>query len=309
MFRILFFKTLLISCIFFVFHGCAEVSHAQNENSHRFLASGSGMKQIVIVNHKGVIEWSYPFQGECNDVSMLSDSTILFSYKHGARLINMQKETLWEYKGEANTEVQSASPLSKKRFLVMQNGNPAKLMEIDRKGRIRKTIQIPVVAKHPHGQFRNVRKTKEGTYLVGYFNGDKVVEFDSRGEVMRTFAIKGNNFCTLRLDNGNTLIACGDQHRMVEVDSTGATVWSLEKDELPNHPLRFVAGLQVLQNGNIVVCNWGGHGHKGQQAQIFEITRDKQVVWQMDDWKNLGQISTIQILDEPGRMEKGELVR
>ena len=305
MFKILFCKTLLISCFLLADEG----SQAQEIVSHRFLASGSGMKQIVIVDRTGEIEWSYPFEGECNDVSMLSDSTILFSYRHGARLINLQKETLWEYKGEEHTEVQSASPLSRKRFLVMQNGNPAKLMEIDRKGRIRKTIQLPTVARHPHGQFRNVRKTKSGTYLVGYFNGDKVVEFDGNGIPIRTIPIKGNNFCTLRLANGNTLIACGDQHRLVEVDPEGAVVWCLEKEELPRHPLRFVAGLQVLQNGNIVVCNWGGHGHKGEQAQIFEITRDKQVVWQMDDWKNLGQISTIQILNEPGRMEKGELLR
>lgn len=284
-------------------------SNAQNAVKHRFLACGSGMKQIVIVDQQGHIEWSYPIEGECNDVSMLSDSTILYSYKHGARLISLQKETLWEYKAEADTEVQSASPLSKKRFLIMQNGTPAKLMEIDRKGRIRKTIKVETVARHPHGQFRNVRKTKAGTYLVGYFKGDKVVELNKKGDVIRTIPVKGNNFCSLRLDNGNTVVACGDNHRIVEVNPAGQIVWSLEKDELPTHPLRFVAGLQVLQNGNMVVCNWGGHGHKGEQAQIFEITRDKQVVWQVSDWANLGQISTLQLLDEPGRMEKGELIR
>ena len=284
------------------------VSFAQDVN-HGFIASGSGMDKVVMVNQNGDVVWSYSFKGECNDVSLLSDSTILFSYKYGARLVNLNKDILWEYLAEKGTEVQSVSPLSKKRFLVMQNGQPAKLMEIDRKGRIRHELHLPILAKHPHAQFRNVRKTKSGTYLVGYFKGDKVMEFNRDGGVVQTFNATGNNFCALRLDNGHTLVACGDAHRLVELDTKGNEVWSIEENDLKDQPLRFVAGLQVLQNGNIVVCNWGGHGHKGQQAQVFEITRDKEVVWEIKDWNNLGQISTIQILDEQGRMEKGELIR
>jgi outer membrane protein assembly factor BamB len=164
-------------------------------------------------------------------------------------------------------------------------------------------------ANHPHAQFRNVRKTPANTYLVGYFKGDKVYEFDSNGALIKVIDVKGNNFCTLRLPNGNTLVACGDQHRLVEFNTHGHEVWSLEENDLKNHPLRFVAGIQVLSNGHLIVCNWGGHGHKGQQAQVFEITRDKKVVWEVNNWTHLGQISTIQILDEPGKMERGELLR
>ncbi len=288
---------------------CINSLWSQVVTGHRFIASGSGMDKIVIVDSKEQIEWSYPFQGECNDVSLLSDSTILFSYRHGARLVNLKKETLWEYKAAKGTEVQSASPLSRKRFLIMQNGQPAKLMEIDRKGHIRRKLHLPTLANHPHAQFRNVRKTKAGTYLVGYFKGDKVVEFDKKGNSIDSLTVRGNNFCALRLENGGTMVACGDAHRLVEYDKNGKEIWSIEENELPNHPLRFVAGIQVLQNGNIIVCNWGGHGHNGGQAQVFEVTRDKQVLWEVKDWINLGQISTIQLLDEPGKMEKGELIR
>jgi outer membrane protein assembly factor BamB len=284
----------------------ATVAMAQG---HRFIASGSGMKHIVIVDDEGKVEWRYPFKGECNDLSMLSDSTILFSYREGARLINLKKETLWEYKGKKGTEVQSASPVSKNRFLIVQNGTPAYAMEIDRKGRIRKKFELPTLAKHPHAQFRNIRKTNKGTYLVGYFKGDRVAEFNDKGEEIKRFSVKGNNFSSVRLPNGHTLVGCGDNHRMVELDKEGNEVWTLEENDIPNHPLRFVSAMQVRENGNIVVTNWGGHGHNGGQAQVFEITRDKKVVWEINDWKNLGQISTIQMLDEPGRMEKGELTR
>jgi len=276
---------------------------------HRFIASGSGMPNIVIVNEEGEIEWEYPTGGECNDLSMLSDSTILFSHKTGAKLINLKKETLWEYTGEEGTEIQSASPLYDGNFLIMQNGTPAKLLEINRKGEIVTYFEIPTQVSHPHGQFRNVRKTKNGTYLIGYFSEQKVCEFNSKGEIIRTIPMQGNAYAALRLPGENTLIACGDGHHLIEVDKDNKVIWEIKENDIPGHPLRFVAGLQCLDNGNIVVCNWGGHGHKNEQPQIFEITRDKKVVWQVNDWKNLKTISTIQLLDVTGRMEKMELIR
>jgi sugar lactone lactonase YvrE len=276
---------------------------------HRFIASGSGMKEIVIVDEDGNIKWSYPSGKECNDVSMLSDSTILFSCRTGARLVNLNKEILWEYTGEPNTEVQSASMLKNGRILIIQNGTPAKLMEINRKGKVKKLLEIPTTKEKPHAQFRNIRKTKDGTYIIGYFSENKVCEFDKSGKIIRTIPMKGNAFSSVRLENGNTLIACGDGHRLIEVDKNNKEVWTLEENEIPGHPLRFVANIQRLPNGNPVICNWGGHGHRNQQPQVFEITPDKQVVWEVNDWDKFKTISTLQILEGEGKMEKGELYR
>jgi hypothetical protein len=279
------------------------------EVKHRFIASGSGMKEIVIVDENGDIEWSYPSGKECNDVSMLSDSTILFSCRTGAKMVNLNKEVLWEYKGEPKTEVQSASMLKNGRILIIQNGTPAKLMEISKKGKVKKQLIIPTTKENPHAQFRNIRKTGKGTYLIGYFSENKVCEFDKSGKIIRTIPMKGNAFSSVRLENGNTLIACGDGHRLIEVDKNNKEVWTLEENEIPGHPLRFVANIHRLPNGNTVICNWGGHGHRNGQAQIFEITRDKKVVWEVSDWDKFKTISTLQILDVEGRMEKGELYR
>ena len=58
----------------------------------------------------------------------------------------------------------------------------------------------------------------------------------------------------------------------------------VKENDLPGNPLRFVAGLQRLPNGNTLICNWGGHGFIGQQPQICEITRDKQVVGEIYDF-------------------------
>lgn len=282
--------------------------HCQNIQ-HRFIAAGSGMKEIVIVNKNGNIEWTYPAGLECNDVSLLSNNTVLFSCRTGAKIVSLDKEILWEYVGDPNTEVQSASMLKNGNVLIIQNGTPALLKEIALNGKVKKTLTIPTSVTKPHAQFRNIRKTSDGTYLIGYFKEKKVCEFNKRGKIIRTIPISGNAFTAIRLPNGNTLIACGDGHRLVEVDQDNNEVWTIEENEIPGHPLRFVAGINRLPNGNTVVCNWGGHGHKNEQAQIFEITKDKKVVWEVNDWNKFSSMSTIQILDSDGKLIEGELHR
>ena len=52
-----------------------------------------------------------------------------------------------------------------------------------------------------------------------------------------------------------------------------------------------------LANGNTIICSRGGNG-KG--PQLVEVTRDKKVVWVLQDWANLGPATAVQILDDPG---------
>ena len=64
-----------------------------------------------------------------------------------------------------------------------------------------------------------------------------------------------------------------------------------------------------MKNGNTVVCNWGGHGHIGEQPQIFEVTRDKKVVWELFDYENFKTLSNVQLLEVKGDVTKGELLK
>jgi hypothetical protein len=92
------------------------------------------------------------------------------------------------------------------------------------------------------------------------------------------------------------LIACGDEHRLVEVDPMDRVVWEVKENDIPGNRLGFVAGLQRLANGNTVICNWSGHSGLDSQPLVFELTRDKKLVWQVTD-KRLNKISSIEILD------------
>jgi predicted glycosyltransferase len=84
-----------------------------------------------------------------------------------------------------------------------------------------------------------------------------------------------------------------------EVDHNGETVWEIKSSDLPE-PYRLVQAPQSctrLASGNTILTSRGGGG-KG--PQLVEITPDKKVVWVLHDWKDLGDATAVQILDDPG---------
>ncbi len=275
--------------------------------NHRYIVSGSGMKEVRIISEKGEVEWSYPCNGKCNDVWQLSNGNVIFSDQDYAKEVTLEKETVWEYQAPKGTEIHSVSPIGKK-FLIAINGTPSKIIELNKKGVAVKTIEFQTGVKGAHGQFRQVRKTPWGTYLAGIMNTSKMLEVDKKGNIIREIPIKGQAFVGIPLPNKNILIACGEGHGIVEVNQQNEIVWEL-KDEDIEVPLRFVAGLHRLPNGNTVICNWGGHGHKGEQAEILEVTKDKKLVAQVFNYELVNEPSAIQILDVKGKPAKGDLLK
>jgi hypothetical protein len=75
---------------------------------------------------------------------MLSNGNILFSRQHGASEITPDKKIVWDYDGPTGTEIHTAYPMGKERVLIMQNGNPAKLLVIHKaSNKVEKEIVLP----------------------------------------------------------------------------------------------------------------------------------------------------------------------
>jgi hypothetical protein len=264
---------------------------------HRFLKSGCDSGSVAIVAADGSIEWEYKITDETGDSWLLPNGNVVFSFKGGVRELTPDKTTVWEYKAPANTEVQSCQPLENDQFLIGEahNDGNSVLLEMGRDKKVTKTINIKTTTTDPHSEFRQVRKTAAGTYLVTQQRtGGKAQEYDGTGKLLRTFPC--GRYVAIRLPDSNTLIACGDDHRIIEVDAGDKIVWEVKESDIPNNKLLFVAGLQRLPNGNTVVANWSGHAGTPNQPQVFEITRDKKVVWEVKDAK-LNLISSVHILD------------
>jgi hypothetical protein len=83
-------------------------------------------------------------------------------------------------------------------------------------------------------------------------------------------------FGAIRLANGHTVIAGGNSNRVIEVNRDRKVVWSIDQKELPGITLAWVTTLHALPNGNLIV----GNCHAGPgNPQLFEVTREKKVVW------------------------------
>ncbi len=194
----------------------------------------------------------------------------------------------------------------------MQNGNPAKLMVINKvTNKVEKEMVLPTRnATGTHGQFRHIRMTPAGTFLVAHLDLGKVVEYDQEGKELWSVPAP-SVWAAVRLKNGNTLLS-GNQHGYVrEVNPKGETVWEINKDDLPGITL-FVQEVSRLANGNTLINNWVGSAPTADWpkiVQLIEVTPDKKVVWALRDWTTLGPASSTQLLDEPGVAEKRELQR
>lgn len=282
----------------------------------------------------GKVTWTYSIPttdehhnlSEFSDLHRLANGDIVFAYKTGWRKIDASGRTLHDYQcpravgpdGKSYwTECHSAQPVGNDRVLYMLNGHPAKLCCYNLvTGELE--MEHPVATSRTtgsvHAQFRNVRQTRAGTYLIAHLDLGQVVEYDRDWKVRWRTTNAPSVWQAIRLPNGNTLVS-GNQHAFLrELNPAGDIVWQVKNGDLPGIRINSVHGAQRLANGNTVFCNWTSGVKRADWpkiVQLIEVTPDKRVVWALNEWQqpDLGPASCIQLLDEPGRDEEQELLR
>ena len=270
---------------------------------HPMLYIGEGYNKMFIIN-QGKVIWTYSTGrgNEYDDVWMLSNGNILFTRMQYVAEVTPKKEVVWRYDAPTNTEIHCCQPIGLDKVLFIQNALPPKLMVVNIKTKAFE-LQHDLPAKSlddqktVHAQFRRVRYTAQGTYLVPFLNMNQVVEYDKNFKEVWRYEIP-TPWAAIRLKNGNTLITNERDKLTREVNTKGETVWELRPDDLPE-AYRFIntQSCTRLANGNTIICSRGGNG-KG--PQLVEVTRDKKVVWVLQDWATLGPATAVQILDDPG---------
>lgn len=310
-----------------------EILPGKGLNEHPFLYAGewdtrNNMTNLqtmhVVKGGKIVWSWGFPIKDslgviqELGDASMLKNGNIIFSGKTFAALITPAKKIIWQYNAPKNSEIHTAQPLGKDKVLIMQNGNltPPKLMIFNTKtNHIEKEMNIATTNPNsPHGQFRHIRMTKAGTFLIPNMGG-KVVEIDANGkEIWQVTAPSA--WAAVRLKNGNTMISGDGKGFAREVNPKGEIVWEFTQKDVPNIKIFNIQEVTRLDNGNTVMANWCA-GMKNMDdwhktVQILEVTPDKKVVWALRSWdapNDLGPASSIHLLDQKGLMENFDLMR
>jgi hypothetical protein len=100
------------------------------------------------------------------------------------------------------------------------------------------------------------------------------------------------------------------------VNKQGETVWQFSQQDAPEYKFFVFQEASRLANGDTVICNWCPYNLKDPKTwpgsvQVLEVSPEKKVVWALSEWKDpdLGPASSIQLLDEPGVAENGDLQR
>ncbi len=289
-FRVLFLAVFSFACLF----APALTVQADDPIRHSFLGVGKANK-VVIVGEDGAIQWK--FDMPASDGWVLPNGNVLLAL-YGTRgfpnggVLEVERETkkiVFQYKGQQK-ETSTVQALPDGNFLVAELGPQPRALVINRQGDVLKTTQLQCQKKNFHMQTRMLRVLPNGNYIAPHLLDFAVKEYDpDTGKVVRSFATDERGrakrdwpFTAIRLKNGNTLIACTNGNRIIEVDAEGTIVWSVTNEDLGESLFDDACGAQRLPNGNTVVSSYHA---KGDRVKLFEITRDKKVVWRYSGMK------------------------
>ena len=297
---------------------------------HRLITQGNG--QLSIVDAAGEVEWTMDWGG-IHDIHVLPNGHIMVQ-RGAAEVVEIDpatKEVVWSYDARTmngNTgkavEVHAFQPLAQPgtaeddwRLMIAESGT-ARIIEVDRDGMLHSNTPLTVSNPHPHMDTRLARKIANDRYLVCHEGDGAVREYQQgTGKVLWEYAVprfeqtggdgrsteaSGNKcFSALRLSSGNTLIATGNGHSVLEVTPEKKVVWSVTRDELPKIRLAWVTTLEVLPNGHYMIGNC--HAGPGQPLLVELDPKTKQVVWTFAQFTRFGNsVPNSQILDAAGAL-------
>lgn len=284
-----------------------------------------GNNKLAIVDQDGKIEWEMPWGG-IHDIHVLDNGHIMVQ-QGAAKVAEIDPETkkvVWSYdsaKSNGNEgkriEVHAFQPLDNGHVMIVESG-AGRIIEINRDGKLLK--EIPLKRNHPdaHSDTRLVRKLDSGNYLVAQEADGFIREYDGKsGDIVWEYEVPmfgqeprgghgpeafGNKaFSAMRLKNGNTLIATGNGHSVIEVTPEKEIVWKITQNDLPGITLAWVTTLEVLPNGNYMI----GNCHAGPENPLLvEINpKTKKVVWTFDKFDVFGNSApNSQLLDVEGEV-------
>lgn len=298
--------TLIALLMMLVCGGAASTARAET----LILASASyGKNVIAITDTKGEVLWSHktggPQRGHTghHDIQLLDNGNILF---HDSWTVTKEMtlggDIVWEYdsatangnKGK-RVDVHAFQRLANGNTMIVESG-VGRIIEVDADGKI---VHEVAMKRDGRQNTRQGKKLANGNYLTCSENPGVVTEYAPDGKIVWEYKIGTRVYGATRLRSGNTLIASGSGNSIVEVTPGGEVVWEI-KGTVPvsggdDIVLKWTTCVTQMPNGNFVI----GNCHAGENnPQVFEITRDKKIVWAINRYDVFGNgLACSQVLD------------
>jgi outer membrane protein assembly factor BamB len=263
------------------------------------------------VNKAGEVTWTHKPISHVWDFVLTNDNHLIFpviTKLYEVRCMDMQKNIKWSWK--YRKEYQEIINITQTNSQIIISGQkPSEAIFMDTNGKIQRKIDIPTNFHSKHGELGNIYALENGNFLVQLWGEGSVIEVDKDGKELWRYQVPNNvkskhNYpvgCVqdvLRLKNGNTMIACGTQARILEVTPDKEIVWKFKTEDHPELNLTNACGLQLLKDGSIFVTNFI-RGKTGKGAHAFILSKkDKKVIWTFNDHKNFKAASRIYAIEE-----------
>jgi len=299
--------TLLLGLLGTVF-GIASWAAGAEVSSPRHEVIAADRNQIYRFNPQGEVVWTFSLNSPLHCFQLLPNGNLLAQRKFQELVeIAPDGEIVWSYNSAVENgnagrklEVHTFERLPNGNTLVVENGI-GRVIEITPAKQIARQFPYQVTKLNPHRDVRRAHMLKNGNVLICHEADGRVVEYDPKGKIVWTYDVPlfgklpqgghgpeawGNAvYNALRLPNGHTLIATGNGHSVLEVNSTGEILWQVHQDDLPGIRLAWTTSLEVLPDGNVII----GNCHAGpNQPQLIEVNRNKEIVWTFHDNTVLG---------------------
>lgn len=296
-----------ISCVVWTF--CTFSAFAAEEIRHSFFVAGPTFTGILGENGEEV--WNSG-KAAARDGFVLPNGNVLIAWSDEVRELTRDHQTVFHYKLSAdNKEIGTAERLDNGRTLIVELGAQPRLLEVAADGKIELQFALKPETDNAHMQTRMVRKLPSGNYLAPHLLAFAVKEYTPRGEVQTVFRTHLEElggrpaenwpFTAIRLDNGNTLVNLTHGNKTVELDPAGKVVWKVGNDDFPTEkPFDDPCGGQRLPNGNTIIASYHASGNA---IKVFEVTRDKQLVWK---YSGPHRAHEIQVLTTNGKAVEGK---
>ena len=273
---------------------CLFLSSCKKE---KLAIAGSGWQEIAIIDKKsGNIEWRHALDkdDECNDVEVTPEGNILYAYSKGARLINKNHETIWDYKAKENEEIHSATRLKDGGYMIAVCGIPARIVELDKNGNQTKEVLFQTLTFDINRQFRQVAKTDNDIYIIPLIEKRKVIQISPDGRNNGSIFIGHDLFSAKVLKNNNILVSCGSGGYFSEINPLHHSVDSaIVTSVIKGGSLLYVAEIIPYDNGNKLIANSNMYSNDKSQPLLIEIDENNEIVWSLPFNREIKNITSV----------------
>jgi outer membrane protein assembly factor BamB len=130
-------------------------------------------------------------------------------------------------------------------------------------------------------RYNLLRRTPAGTFLLAMRAEKAFIEIDETGKELWRHSVPDLPVVAERLANGNTLMSW--RGGLLEVTPKHEVAWELKAADVKDFTVLIFGGFHRFENGNTLIANsdWHYRDAKETAVQLFEVTRDKKVVWKL----------------------------